>query len=76
MTPRLFMSKAERFTDDVRAAASLKANPVWLATPDRDRVAGVGIFVGTAPRFMIPLEDALRIAHEIADAVQTHKENR
>lgn len=76
MSRRLFMSKTDRYDDDMRAADSLRACPVWLMNPNGEQEPGVGLFEGTRPRFMMPLTDALRVANQIADIIQDHKENQ
>ncbi|GAA3626086.1 hypothetical protein GCM10022200_05550 [Microbacterium awajiense] len=68
---RLFHSSARRYEENVRQGAITRAVRAQVATTDGDSVPGVAVFVGTQVRTVLLEDDAWRLTHEIADALES-----
>lgn len=75
MSSRLFTSRPDMYPANTSHAAKLRAEPAALTNPETgNREPAIGLFEDTRPRYIMPLAEALRLANEIADATETHKE--
>lgn len=71
MTYRPFYSKAENYQGNVIDGQNASAGPATLASPTGPE-PGVIIRRGAQISFVIPINDALRLANDIADSVEAH----
>jgi hypothetical protein len=69
MTRPLFISKPENYNLNISEGAALRAEPALLSGYD-GRENGVVIRGGHRVKFVITTAQALRLANEIADAVE------
>lgn len=67
-----FTGAATQYNRNLQDGQALNAARARLATPRGTVEPGVAIFHDRRPLFIIPTADALRLAHEIADALTTH----
>lgn len=73
MTQTLFHTRADRYDANVTRAASLRALPGRIVKPDGSTDPGVVLFSENAFRYALTNEQALRLAHGIADAVSANR---
>lgn len=69
---RVFVSKPDIYPRNIRDGAELNAAPAWLTAPDGP-VPGVIVRSNKNIRFIIPAADAVRLATEIADSLDSLK---
>jgi hypothetical protein len=66
---RPFISKPENFAVNVQDGLDINAFAALLTAPEGS-VPGIIVRSGPRIRFIIPAHDAIRLANEIADAVE------
>lgn len=71
----MFTSPARFYLKNIDLAQHTHATPGLQKTPDDREEPTVIVFTRDAFRCILPLDDALRVATQIADAIQYHKEN-
>jgi len=69
----MFISKPEHFHLNMKQAATYNAQPALMAVADGAREPAVVLFSTSQIRGVLPVSEALRLAHEIADAVDAHR---
>ena len=69
---RMFTSPAARYTQNTHAGVAIKAGPARLTNLSGTEEPGVIIRANHIIHAVIPAQDALRLAHQIADAVAEH----
>lgn len=69
----MFTSGPEHYEHNVKDAVKMKAGKARMTGPDGTHQQGVIIWSGKAIRSVMPVAEALRLAHEIADSVAAHK---
>lgn len=69
MNRTLFVSKPENYQFNTLEGAETHAQPAWLSGP-QGREPGIIVRSGHRIKFIIPAAEAIRIANEIADAVE------
>lgn len=69
--PRFFTSHPTHHETNVREGLELRAVAALMADDYGRKEPAVAVFAGQRIRFVIPTAQALRIANEIADAVET-----
>lgn len=67
----MFKSRAEMHEVNLRQARNMRTEPATLTGPDGPK-PGVVIFEGYRVKAVLPIDQALRLANEIADAVEAH----
>ena len=68
----MFTSREAFFEQNIRDGKRLSIRPALITAPDGTEVPAVAAFNGYYMKFCIPADDALRIANDIADAVEHH----
>jgi hypothetical protein len=69
----MFTSPAQHYDRNLRDAAEFNASPARMDTPGGSQERGVVLRSGKGIRAVMPIPDALRLAHQIADAIAAHK---
>jgi hypothetical protein len=69
MTRKVFISKPENYDANLQEGAEVSAGRAWLSSP-AGPIPGIIVRRDNYIRFVIPAADALRLANEIADAVE------
>lgn len=69
----MFTSPAEHHYRNLRDAAVFSASPARIGTPEGAPEPGVVLRSGNGIRAVMPIPDALRLAHQIADAIAAHR---
>lgn len=69
----MFKSDANRYHENVFRAAGTRADQAELQDPAGPRVPAVILRDTHYILGILPIPDALRVAHEIADAVEAHR---
>ncbi|MEV4987669.1 hypothetical protein [Pseudarthrobacter sp. LMD1-1-1.1] len=72
----MFASLPERYETNVRRAASFRAKPAVLLTPDGGKEPAVMIRQASIIQGVLPVPEALRLANQIADALAAHREGK
>lgn len=70
----VFTAFSEHYQRNIHDGAQARAIPARLINHHGREEPGVAITLKRYPRVVIPADDALRIAGEIADAIQWHKD--
>jgi hypothetical protein len=71
---RPFISKPDNYPNNIRDGADITAGPAYLTGP-AGQEPGVVIRNGFRIRSIIPAAQAIRLANEIADAVEAAERN-
>jgi hypothetical protein len=71
---RPFISKPENYSGNLREGADMSAGPAYLTGP-RGREPGVILREGKRILGIVPAAQAIRLANEIADAVEAAERN-
>lgn len=71
----MFTAQERFYAKNHDNAENTYVRPSLQATPDGSTEPTVTIFTHDEFRSILPIPDALRIATQIADAIQYHKEN-
>ena len=69
----MFTSKAEHYRKNVRQGGDTNARPATLTTYSGVERPAVVLFCRGTVYGVLPLDDALRLANQIADAIAAHK---
>lgn len=69
---RVFISKRAQHTRNIKEAARYQAAPAQLTVSEGEQIPGVIIRSGPFIKAVTPISDALRLANQIADAVDAH----
>lgn len=69
----MFISHPEHFTRNMRQAGTYDARPALLTAPDGSQEPAVVIYKARQIQGVIPIPEALRLANDIADAVDAHR---
>ncbi|ERI35227.1 hypothetical protein M707_22840 [Arthrobacter sp. AK-YN10] len=67
----MFNSHPDYFNRNIQDGKGLSAIPARLAAPDGQEVPGIAVFNGKHLKFCITEADAIRLATDIADTIQT-----
>lgn len=68
----MFVSTKDNFERNIEEAASYKAAPALLTTATGERVPAVMLKSTRYIKAVMPVSEALRLANQIADAVEAH----
>lgn len=66
----MFLSSPEYYASNVKQARITNAAPAALITPDGERQPAVVLYKRGKIHGVLPAAEALRLAHEIADAIE------
>lgn len=69
----MFITSAHHYDRNVSDAANFTATPAELGVPGGGKEPGVVLRNGRSIKAVLPVSEALRLAHQIADAVASHK---
>lgn len=69
---RVFISKPAQHKRNIKEAARYRAAPAQLTVSEDEQIPGVIIRSGPFIKAVMPISDALRLANQIADAVDAH----
>lgn len=69
----MFISQPSRHSFNVRQAPTINAKPALLTAPDGSKEPAVVLFSSFQVQGVMPAAEALRVANEIADAVDAHR---
>ncbi|MEO5314198.1 hypothetical protein PV772_08760 [Pseudarthrobacter sp. CC12] len=69
----MFITAAHQYDRNVSDAANFTAAPAELGIPGGAREPGVVLRNGKSIKAVMPVSEALRLAHQIADALASHK---
>lgn len=71
----MFISKPDHYHRNVNESQKLKARPALLTATDGSQEPAVVIQSAHFIKYLLPTREALRIANEIADAVEEAERN-
>jgi hypothetical protein len=71
----VFTSKPEHYDLNMQQAMNCTAKPALMTTETGVHVPAVVIFKSRQIQSVLPLDEALRLANEMADAIGTHHTN-
>ena len=69
----MFISQPNRHSFNVSQAPTVNAKPALLTAPDGSKEPAVVLFSSYQVQGVMPVTEALRVANEIADAVDAHR---
>lgn len=72
-TPEVFHDKPSKHHRTMTSSTTAVASPAVLKSPEGDTRPGVALIDDRGPRLVITAEAALRLANQIADALQYFK---
>lgn len=72
----MFTSTAEHYERNLTKSENTKAAPALIDTPTGGIEPGVIVWGGKGIKVVMPAPHALRLAHEIADALAAHREGK
>ena len=72
----MFTSTAEHYARNLTKSVNTKAAPALIDTPAGSVEPGVIMWTGKGVKVVMPAPHALRLAHEIADALAAHREGK
>jgi hypothetical protein len=70
----MFYARADRYQHNNDEALKLKAAPAHQETPEGQREPAVSLSTRGYPRFVLPAEEAFRLASEIVAALERHQQ--
>jgi hypothetical protein len=68
----VFVTAREQYARNIRESSNYMARPARLTTPTDEREPAVILYCGGHIKAVMPVADALRLANQIADAVEAH----
>lgn len=68
----MFISDAARYEFNIAEAAQYRATPAKLSAPTGEKLPAVMLKSGPHIKTLMPISEALRLANQIADAVEAH----
>ena len=68
----MFTAKSAHYKRNIRQGQTYKARPAILTTPDGEAEPAVVIHYSGAVNGVLPIPAALKLANQIADAVEAH----
>lgn len=68
-----FKSNPKHYEFNLRDSKTVAAVPAGIMSPDGEETPGVAIMTANQPRLVLTAEAALKIAHEIANAIERMK---
>jgi hypothetical protein len=71
----MFTSRSPYYDRNIEDGKRLTIRQALITDPDGNHINAVALFNGLHMKFCIPANDAIRLANDIADAVEAH-ENR
>ncbi|WP_311257181.1 hypothetical protein [Microbacterium sp. WCS2018Hpa-9] len=63
-----FVSGPDHYARNIQDGANAIARKATLTSPNGVKEPGIAVTIDRMPRLVIPTSDAIRIAHQIADA--------
>lgn len=72
MERKIFTSHSDRYAQNITDGHTLEARAAWLSPPSGGREPGIAIMTNNAPRTVVPISDALKLAHQLADIIDAH----